>query len=380
MKNERILAVHLLNDFSGSPFVLRQSLESLLKKGFKVELFTATPGGKGFLSDIGTVKEHGIFYSWNKNKWITLILFLYSQVSIFFKILLTARKKDIVYINSILPFGAALAAYIKRNKVVYHIHEVSIKPKPLKKFLLLVVNLTAQKVLFVSNDLKTRTSCLSPSTVVYNSLPDAFVQEALQQQKGIQNDFMVLMLCSLKAYKGVFEFVACAEKLPMLQFCLVVNANSQSIESFFKNQTLPANLRIYPAQQDVHSFYRQAHLVMNLSRTEEWVETFGMTVLEAMYYQKPVIVPPVGGVTELVTNGVEGFQIDSKDIKKLCEKIQLLATSPSLYHQMSGMAYKKALQFSPSSFQKQIVFEIESISKKSTDLESIKKAYQLSLF
>ena len=135
MKRNRIIAVHLLNDFSGSPFVLRQSLEALVKKGYVVELLTATPGEAGFLSEIEGVTTSPVFYKWSPNKWMTLLLFLYSQLYLFCKVLFKARRSDIVYVNSLLPFGAALGAWIKGAKVLYHIHEVSIKPALLKKFL-----------------------------------------------------------------------------------------------------------------------------------------------------------------------------------------------------------------------------------------------------
>src|SRR5439155_20866392 len=115
---QRIIAIHLLNDFSGSPFVLRQSLQALVKTGYSVEIFTATPGGKGFLSDIEGVKENVLFYKWNKNRWITLALFLFSQGSLFTRLLFRLRRNDIVYINSLLPFGSALAARVRGCKVM----------------------------------------------------------------------------------------------------------------------------------------------------------------------------------------------------------------------------------------------------------------------
>ena len=72
----KIVAIHLLNDYSGSPFVLRQSLEALVKQGYAVDLYTA--GNDGFLSNIAGVNTRAIFYKWNKIKLVTLFLFLFS--------------------------------------------------------------------------------------------------------------------------------------------------------------------------------------------------------------------------------------------------------------------------------------------------------------
>lgn len=380
MKKKRIIAVHLLNDFSGSPFVLRQSLEVLVNEGYQTELFTATPSGEGFLSNIDGVKQHRLFYQWNKKKWITLFLFLYSQLFLFFRLCFYLRKKDLVYINSLLPFGAAVAAKLRGCTIIYHIHEVSVKPALLKKILLLVARSTANQSIFVSQDLLSRTNYNERATVVYNALPDEFVMKAIQSAgKRGPTPFTVLMACSLKKYKGVMEYVQCAQQLPLFRFILVLNAASGDISEFFRGQGLPDNLEFFPAQSNLHPFYQQADVVMNLSRPGEWVETFGMTVLEAMYYKKPVIVPPVGGVTELVTDELEGFCIDSSLVKLICEKLQLLAACNSLYRQQSVNAFKKAQVFSRARFDAGIIHVIKTALL--TDKYTCKKtAKQLAVF
>lgn len=379
MKKNRIIAVHLLNDFSGSPFVLRQSLEALLKKGYEVELLTATPGEAGFLSDIEGVSTYPVFYKWSPNKWMTLLLFLYSQLYLFFKVLFKAHRSDIVYVNSLLPFGAALGARIKGAKVLYHIHEVSIKPAILKKFLLAIADFTASKGIFVSQDLQQRTRFKSNSAVVYNSLPASFIQEAMTAKRKSDSNFSILMICSLKKYKGVDEFVEIARRLPRFTFTLVLNASLPEIDTYFMEMKVPANLELIPSQKNVHPFYQQADVVMNLSRPDEWVETFGMTILEAMYYGKPVIVPPVGGVIELVTPGREGYRISGSQVNEIAEKLQLMATSPTYYRQLSVNAQMKARQFSPAVFSESIVFQIEELRPVSAK-HSYSKAVQLGLF
>lgn len=379
MKRNRIIAVHLLNDFSGSPFVLRQSLEALVKKGYVVELLTATPGEAGFLSEIEGVTTSPVFYKWSPNKWMTLLLFLYSQLYLFCKVLFKARRSDIVYVNSLLPFGAALGAWIKGAKVLYHIHEVSIKPALLKKFLLTIAGFTASKGIFVSKDLQQRTRFKGKSVVVYNSLPSSFIQEAMTAKRKTNTEFSVLMICSLKKYKGVDEFVEIARRLPRFKFTLVLNASLADIETYFMEATIPTNLELVPSQKNVHPFYQNADVVVNLSRPDEWVETFGMTILEAMYYGKPVIVPPVGGVIELVTPGREGYRIAGRQVNELTENLQLMATSPTYYRQLSVNAQSKARQFSPAVFSESIVFEMEELAPVSAR-NNYSKAVQLGLF
>src|SRR6478752_2072545 len=112
MDKPRLFAVHLLNDFSGSPLVLRQSLEAL-RGEYEIHLYTATPSGKGFLTDIEDVQTHKVSYNWSRFKIFTLAMFLYSQLSVFIRLSIRLRRDDTVYINTLLPFGAAWAARLR---------------------------------------------------------------------------------------------------------------------------------------------------------------------------------------------------------------------------------------------------------------------------
>jgi glycosyltransferase involved in cell wall biosynthesis len=356
---KKIACLHLLNDFSGSPYVFSQAIRKLLKQGAEIDLFTSNSGSKGFLSDIDGVSYHTFFYKWSKNKLLTLIYYLFSQFLLFIHILFNSDKYAAIYINSVLPFGAALAAKIKNKKVIYHIHETSIKPILLKKLLFKVVNFTAKEVIYVSEYLKNQEPLSKPkSHVIYNSLSEDFMQKADYNlnQPLKQDVFDVLMLCSLKAYKGVFEFIELAKKLSQLHFTLVLNASQADIDGFFSKTELPSNLSLFPAQANVHPFYARCSLVLNLSRPDGWIETFGMTVLEAMYYGKPVIVPPVGGVTELVKNDENGFLTDSRDCEQLSRQIKLLSKNARLYHQFAVTSKNRAAFFTEFHFDPNLVF------------------------
>lgn len=351
MKNKRIIAAHLLNDFSGSPLVLRQSLE-VLSDSFDVHLYTSTPSGSGILSDIPNVAHHRIFYRWSPNKFITLLLFSWSQLVLFSTLLFALKKDDTVYVNTLLPFGAVLAGACRGCRVIYHVHEVSIKPAALKAFLVRIAALYADEIIFVSEFVKDQFTFPAEKTrVVYNALPESFAKEAMKTVCPDKNyPFTVLMLCSLKAYKGIYQFVELAKRLPNITFKLVLNASPQAVMLFQKETDTPKNCIIYPVQNNTAQFYKTAYVVVNLSLPDEWVETFGLTVLEGMYHGLPVIVPPVGGVTELVTDGIEGIYADSRDIQNLTDTILHLYFDDAYYRKMALSAWFRAQQFSQSAF------------------------------
>jgi len=355
MKAKRIFAVHLLNDFSGSPLILRQSLE-ILSNDHEVHLYTSTPSGEGNLSNIPGVINHDSFYKWSPNKLLTLFYFITAQSLLFFRFLFILKKEDTVYVNTLLPFGAALAGWIIGARVIYHIHEVSITPALLKSFLVKIARLCSAKIIFVSNFVKTQFDFPDEkSSVIYNALPTSFVKEAMSTvAPGKHTLFTVLMLASLKAYKGIYEFVEIAKCLPDIQFVLVLNSSQSKVDAFQKSTDAPTNCTIYPVQNDTAPFYKKANVVVNLSHPDRWMETFGMTILEGMYYGLPAIVPPVGGVTELVRDGIEGIYAGSRDINNVIDAIVHLHTDNAHYNKIALAAWFRAQHFSQQTFKKHI--------------------------
>lgn len=348
---KRIVSVHLLNDYSGSPKVLMQLLKSWTKNGMDAHLFTSG-GRKGFLSDIPRVKNHLFWYRFSSNALIRIVNFFLSQFFLMIKLLFFLKKSDIVYINTVLPFGAAIAGKLRGCKIIYHIHETSVKPKLFKNFLFGTAKITADKIVFVSEYLLKQESLINNQELLYNVLESDFAEKA-DRFRNVEKEIpVVLMICSLKVYKGVDEFLELAKKNPSYIFKLVVNATEKEIQEYFKGKEIPKQLIIYPTQTDTHPFYQEASVILNLSHPDLWVETFGLTILEGMRYGLPVIVAPVGGVTELVEDNKNGFLIDSKHTNELSEKLNYILNDPSVYKSFSEASYEKSLLFSEAYFER----------------------------
>lgn len=344
----KVVFAHLLNDYSGSPLILSSIIKAVREKGYEADLFTCG-GSDGFLSNLD-VNYYHFPYRFFTNKYIRLVVFMSSQMILFFKVLWRYRsqKEVVFYINTLLPFGMALAGRILGRKVVYHVHETSMKPPAFKTLLKTFADKTATKAIYVSNDLMQKEALPSvEGKVVYNGLSNDFLAKAKDgKPTKIDDEFRVLMLCSLKDYKGVPEFVELAKRLSQYKFELVINATNEDIKAYFGTVPDYQNLTIFPVQSNVHPFYQRADLVLNLSHPETWVETFGMTILEAMHYGIPCIVPPVGGPIELIDDGVQGYLIDQRNLNEVEEKIQLIATDTKLYTSLSENAVLKSKQFS----------------------------------
>ena len=350
--------VHLLNDFSGSPKVLSQVITTVQEKGMALALYTGK-SASGFLSGL-TTNHHQYFYKRSENKWMTLVTFIGSQIILFFKLLKYINKDVVIYVNTMLPFGAALAGFVMRKPVIYHIHEISLTPISLKQFLRSVIKLTAKKIIFVSNAVKDSEQFEGVKDyVVYNALSQYFVSKASEHNLNAKKDaFNVLMLASLKEYKGVHEFIEIAKSLESnehISFSLVINATNKDVDSYFRDKDVTDNIEILASQSDVIPFYKKASLVLNLSHVAAWVETFGLTILEAIAFGIPVIVPPVGGPTEIVSDGVEGYLISSDETNRIAEKIKALSLNKEEWTRLSKNALERSKDFNEEVFSKKII-------------------------
>src|SRR5690606_12226263 len=93
--------------------------------------------------------------------------------------------------------------------------------------------------------------------VVHNAIDIKLVK---RPARIVGSAFNVLMVCSLKTYKGLFEFFAVAENLlhkSVVRFTLVLNAEPAEFDVFFKGVSIPRNVTLFSRQADVTPFYNQ---------------------------------------------------------------------------------------------------------------------------
>jgi glycosyltransferase involved in cell wall biosynthesis len=370
-----IIFCHLLNDRSGSPTVLRSTLDALnaSERGL---LFVGSQG-RGVLEEAG-VPTRRYWYRRSRYRLITLFTFLASQMALYRAL---SRATDIpgdavVFVNTLLPFAAMIWGRLTGRTVIVHVHEVSIGPAPLRKFLTWCASHCADRLLYVSNDHLSRLPINEAvSRIVFNPIDPAMqVKQAasLPYAPRRSGKFEVLMLASLKGYKGLGEFMSLAKALrdrDDIGFTLVLNAEDDEAAAFARRHAAADNVTIRARTDDPAAFYITADLVLNLSRVDEWIETFGLTILEAMLFGIPVVVPPIGGPAEIVTDGKEGLCIDSRDGAALRDAVRSLAEDPERMMSMSRAASRRADDFRIDRYARELQNVIEELSGNLSDSE-----------
>jgi N-acetyl-alpha-D-glucosaminyl L-malate synthase BshA len=73
------------------------------------------------------------------------------------------------------------------------------------------------------------------------------------------------------------------------------------------------------------------------------LESFGLAALEGMACGVPAICSKVGGVPEVINDGVEGFLVPARDVKTMAARALEILSSPERHKEMAGAARRRAL-------------------------------------
>jgi glycosyltransferase involved in cell wall biosynthesis len=74
-------------------------------------------------------------------------------------------------------------------------------------------------------------------------------------------------------------------------------------------------------------------------------ESFGIVLVEAYAFGKPVIASRVGGIPEVVKEGETGFLVPPGDVDELAQKIQFIARNPDILKSMREACFEAAAQY-----------------------------------
>jgi glycosyltransferase involved in cell wall biosynthesis len=99
-------------------------------------------------------------------------------------------------------------------------------------------------------------------------------------------------------------------------------------------------------------------------------EAFGLVNIESMAVGTPVIASKVGGIVEIVRDGLDGFLVPPEDPKALAEKVKLFIENPGLHREMSSNARKRFL----TAFEQQQLIRQQADWMESTSVGGMRPA------
>lgn len=257
-------------------------------------------------------------------------------VASFFRALRFFKRERVaaVHINNCNFWRPAelLAAYVLRIPILTHYHVINDKPGPfipLCSAAVCVSRYTADHSLPTNID----------KHIIYNPIDLKRFDDgrSLRMELDIRPDHVVVsFLGQIREIKGVQDFIAMARQIPgdNLRF-LIAGAcrdpkkfsGSYGVEDLRVMIDDDSRIRYIGYVGRVEDVYHTSDVVVVPSR---WQEPLGLINLEAGACRKPVVATRVGGIPEVVHDGVNGYLVEPGDVDMLSARVRELIDAPQL--------------------------------------------------
>lgn len=220
------------------------------------------------------------------------------------------------------------------------------------------ITLTAETSFFgnaslFSNDIKLRKHSIH--FTIYNNLP-SYIKMAETPRKGSPKTIGVVS--RLERIKGmdsiVPAFAKVYERHPEIKLLIVGDGSQRGL---MEQQVLNSGITEESVQfvgrqgqNKLQSFYDQIDILLMPSRSEG----FGLTAIEGMARGCVPVVSNIGGLPEVIEDGISGLLHTSESVEDMAAKIESVINNPKLFEQLSLGAYNRAHAFSKEKYNKQI--------------------------
>jgi len=168
-----------------------------------------------------------------------------------------------------------------------------------------------------------------------------------------ENDGYLLYFGRLIDVKGLDVLLRAMQELP--EVCLIVagrGADQERYEAYVQEHNLNVSFVGFQSGNDLRKLVQNSLTVVVPS---VWYESFGLVILEAFAYGKPVIASRIGGMVELIEDGITGYFFTAGNVQDLTAKIKKVLANPTKLSEMGRVARKKIeREFNPNLHLKKI--------------------------
>ena len=334
--SSHVLFIHGIGEIGGAETDLLSIIQGLNPKQFQaiVACPANSPLGERLRSIKVTVCDIHI-PSWRKPLQRFRVPF------VVFSLIRIIRRWNIhvVHVNDYwwAPFGCMSARFCQIPCVV-HIRQ-QIEPKRIRQYgltkpqLLLPVSKNIQDVALQAGV----DSC--QVQVVYSGIDFSQVKMVAQNKDvrgtyGLSSNHLIIgTVANLFPRKGIHFLLEALEtihpQIPLLH-CLIVGDGDPEYRGMLEAMVEAKGLRstvTFTGFQDKVFEYMMAIDVFVLPST---LEGFGKVLLEAMASSKPIVATRVGGIPEVVEEGITGLLVPSENSQQLAEALRTLLENPTL--------------------------------------------------
>jgi glycosyltransferase involved in cell wall biosynthesis len=274
---------------------------------------------------------------------------------------LRQREIDVIHMNRANDWRPAelVAARLARIPVVTVFHTVNLDRAPATR----LSNVIAAVSEYVATHSDTQNV---PVRAIHNAVSPQMFEHGrdIRRELGVgADDVLVTFAGQMRRIKGVELFIDAARRTiaSNVRFLMVGECRQGAgIDDAYTEaelQELIENDRriLYGGyRDDMPDVYHSSDIVVVPSL---WEEPFGLILIEAGAAGKPVIATRVGGIPEVVRDGVTGYLVPPENVELLAVKIGLLVSNCALRATMGAAAR----HYVKSRFSWQPVRELESL-------------------
>jgi glycosyltransferase involved in cell wall biosynthesis len=284
--------------------------------------------------------------------------------------LLRRERVDIVHTHGHFPgmFARLSGLLAHIPKTITHIHTTQKRRMLVEKifsifsYRILCISQAVQEFMVLEEGVNR-----SKTMLIYNSIEMPEEEVAYEERVSIRKSFgfdrddvVLIVVASLNKHKGhkilLEAFANGVKKKSNLKLLIVgVGPLEAKIRRHAQKLDLLSNVKFAGLRRDVPLLLSMSDIFV-LPSVER--EGLGLVIIEAMAMRKPVIGSELGGIPEVIENGVNGLLFPPGDTEKLSYAIDILASDKHLREQM-GQTGRKV--FEKKFTGKQMINAIEAI-------------------
>jgi len=367
MSKINILYIHSGSGLYGADIVLWQLIKGIDKSKFKPLVILPQSGPLADkIEEVGVpvkIMKMGVLRRKFFNlKGIVPYFFLLAISVIRLMTIIKKEKIKIVYSNTSAVLAGAIAAWISRTAHIWHIHEVIVKPKYLWKILSGIIFLLSDKVIAISEAVKSHLAegfkrNAKKAVLIYDGINIAKFDtrikgEKIRREFNISQDAIIIgMVGRISRWKGQEHFLEGAAEIhknfPETKFLIVGNPypgeeyRMKKLQNQIESIGLKGHTFLTGFRSDIIEVLASFDIFILPS---QWPEPFGLVILEAMAMEKPVVATNHGGPRDIVLDGITGYLVPPQDISQMVSALTKLIEEKDLRISMGKNGRKRAAQ------------------------------------
>jgi L-malate glycosyltransferase len=167
-------------------------------------------------------------------------------------------------------------------------------------------------------------------------------REEIRRELGLTSqEFLVVHISNVRPLKRIdllLQGFAAAQSSRPLRLVILAGSSFAPYESFLDQLGLRGRVTVKEQVREVEEYLNAADAGLYASESE----SFGLSILETLFHAKPVVAFRVGGIPEVVVDGVNGFLHPFGKTDALARSIERLADSPELAREMGVRGRERA--------------------------------------